>query len=123
MTTSPASTSRDEAGKPATESHESTVLITGATTGIGAEAAVDLAERGWRVFVHGRNRKRGEEVVSRIRNIDGEAVFLQADFASPHAVRDLATAIRNRTDYLDALVLNAGLSQSECVNVWGGIEE
>lgn len=100
-----------------------TALITGATNGIGAEAAVELADRGWQVLVHGRNRERGETVVARARNAGGTATFLQADFTSRKAVRDLATDVRDQTDHLDALVLNAGVVSDTCRLVWDGVEE
>lgn len=100
-----------------------TALITGATSGIGAEAAVTLAGRGWKVYVHGRNRRRGEAVVARVRAAGGDATFFQADFSSREAVRALADAVRSRTDRLDALVLNAALSTDECRLAWDGVEE
>lgn len=101
-----------------------TVLVTGATSGIGAEAAVDLADRGWRVFVHGRDPDRGQDVVDRAERVGGEASFFRADFTDRAAVRDLAADVRDRLDGgLDALVLNAGLACDECRLGWGGIEE
>ncbi|WP_247730282.1 SDR family NAD(P)-dependent oxidoreductase [Halovivax limisalsi] len=99
-----------------------TVLITGATAGIGANAAKRLAARGWDVLVHGRNRERGEDLVGDIRDAGNEAAFIRADFADPAGVRALADAVRDRVDELDALVLNAALSRSECAEGWGGVE-
>lgn len=87
-------------------------LVTGATSGIGHVAAERLAERGWRVLVHGRDRARGERVVDDIQLAGGDAVFLRADFADFDAVRELATRVRAEPR-LDALVNNAALSVSE----------
>lgn len=100
-----------------------TALITGATNGIGAEAAVELAGRGWDVLVHGRNRQRGKNVVARVQDGGGEATFLQADFSDREAVRDLAAAVHDETAHLDALVLNAGIVSDTCRLVWDGVEE
>jgi len=91
------------------------VLITGATSGVGREAAVELGELGATVLVHGRDRERGAGVVDAIETApgDGAATFLSADFADLGAVRDLATEVRERHDSLDILVNNAGLARNE----------
>lgn len=108
-----------------TDADSHTVLVTGATSGIGAKAAVDLATRGWRVFVHGRDRSRGEAVVERARRASASdnVEFLRADFADRSAVRGLAETVRERTSRLDALVHNAGLSRGSCRLAWDGVEE
>lgn len=46
---------------------ETTALITGATDGLGRSVATELARRGARVLVHGRNPKRGAETIAAIR--------------------------------------------------------
>lgn len=100
-----------------------TALITGATNGIGAKAAVKLAERGWHVLVHGRDQQRGDAVVARAEDTGGEATFFQADFSSRDAVRQLATDVQEKVSHLDALVLNAGIASESCRLVWDGVEE
>ncbi|ELZ14314.1 short-chain dehydrogenase/reductase SDR [Halovivax asiaticus JCM 14624] len=99
-----------------------TVLLTGATAGIGANAAKRLAARGWDVLVHGRNRERGETLVDEIRAAGNRATFLRADFADPEGVHTLVDAVRDHTETLDALGLNAALSSSECAEGWDGVE-
>ncbi len=86
-----------------------TVLVTGATDGIGRETALALGRLGARVLVHGRDREKGEAVVDRLRDGPAAGASLHlADFASFDAVRDLARAVRADCDALDALVNNAG---------------
>jgi retinol dehydrogenase-12 len=80
------------------------VVVTGASSGIGAQAAVDLARMGATVVPVGRDRKRLDKVASRI-----DAEPLQADFASLAQVRRLAKQLRERHPRIDALVNNAGL--------------
>ena len=63
----------------ATESK--TALVTGSTDGVGRFVARKLAADGWRVFVHGRDEGRGEQVVAEIRAKRGSADFLRAEFA------------------------------------------
>ena len=83
-------------------------LVTGATSGIGRVAATALAGMGATVLLTGRDRGRGEAAVEEIRRRGGTAEFLQADFASLRAVRDLAAEVRSRHSRLDVLLNNAG---------------
>ena len=86
-----------------------TILVTGSTSGIGRETALALGRLGARVFVHGRDREQGVQVVDRLHEFgaDGSALFL-ADFARLSAVRDLASDVTDACDSLDVLVNNAG---------------
>jgi NAD(P)-dependent dehydrogenase (short-subunit alcohol dehydrogenase family) len=68
-----------------------TALITGSTDGLGRQVALRLAESGFRVLVHGRDRGRGKIVVEEIRAAGGSARFLEAGLASlAAAARELA---------------------------------
>lgn len=86
-----------------------TVLVTGATDGVGRALALRLAGEGALVLVHGRNRQRGEAVLEEIRAGGGQARFYQADFAALAGVRELAAAVSAAHDRLDVLVSNAGI--------------
>ncbi|WP_182113109.1 MULTISPECIES: SDR family NAD(P)-dependent oxidoreductase [unclassified Actinotalea] len=80
-----------------------TIVITGASDGIGAAAARDLAARGERVIVVGRSPQKTADVA---RGIGAE--HLVADFARLDDVRALAAALVERTDRIDVLANNAG---------------
>jgi NAD(P)-dependent dehydrogenase (short-subunit alcohol dehydrogenase family) len=86
-----------------------TALITGATDGVGRVVARALAQQGWRVLVHGRDRPRGEALVREIEQAGGRATFLAADLASLAEVRRLVDAVNQQTDRLDLLINNAGI--------------
>jgi NAD(P)-dependent dehydrogenase (short-subunit alcohol dehydrogenase family) len=86
-----------------------TALITGSTDGVGRVVATRLGQDGWRVLVHGRDRERGERVVSEIKNAGGAAEFLAADLASLADVRRLAEAVHKTTERLELLINNAGV--------------
>jgi NAD(P)-dependent dehydrogenase (short-subunit alcohol dehydrogenase family) len=81
-------------------------LVTGATSGIGRAAAHELAREGAEVIVHGRDPKRGEQVVAEIVQTLGQARFVAADLSDPTEVRRLA----DEAGAVDVLVNNAGLS-------------
>lgn len=87
---------------------QQTVLITGATDGIGDVVARALVERGARVIVHGRNAERVEEARGRIGG-EGATETAVADLASFAQVRALAEDPGQRHDRIDALANNAGI--------------
>jgi len=81
-------------------------LVTGATSGIGRAAALQLARDGWEVVVHGRNHERGSEVVEEIEANGGRARFVAADLHDLGSVRALVDDVGD----VDELVNNAGAS-------------
>ena len=86
-----------------------TVLVTGATDGVGRVVARRLGKSGARVLAHGRDERRGREVVADIHADGGKAVFLAADFASLDEVRRLTSEVPGAADRLDILINNAGI--------------
>jgi NAD(P)-dependent dehydrogenase (short-subunit alcohol dehydrogenase family) len=86
-----------------------TVLITGATDGLGRALAVRAHAEGARVLAHGRDEARGQALVD---ELGGDRVrFLVADLASLAAVRGLADAVREE-ERLDVLISNAGIGST-----------
>jgi NAD(P)-dependent dehydrogenase (short-subunit alcohol dehydrogenase family) len=83
-----------------------TALVTGATSGIGRAAAIQLAREGADVIVHGRDAQRGEQVVAEITQQGGKAHFTAADLSDPIEIRRLA----DEAGQVDVLVNNAGFS-------------
>jgi NAD(P)-dependent dehydrogenase (short-subunit alcohol dehydrogenase family) len=81
-------------------------LVTGATSGIGRAAAIQLAREGAEVIVHGRDAGRGEQVVAEIAKEGGKARFIAADLSDPIEIRRLA----DEAGEVDILVNNAGFS-------------
>jgi NAD(P)-dependent dehydrogenase (short-subunit alcohol dehydrogenase family) len=81
-------------------------LVTGATAGIGRAIALRLARDGAEVLVHGRDPKRGQDVVDAISAEGGRARFIAADVGDAAAVTRLA----KEAGEVDILVNNAGVS-------------
>ena len=88
------------------------VVVTGATSGIGQHAAMQLAELGAMVVPVGRDAQRLERVDAELRKRGSQAEPLQADFASQAEVRRLAAALLGRHARIDVLVNNAGVVRS-----------
>jgi NAD(P)-dependent dehydrogenase (short-subunit alcohol dehydrogenase family) len=87
---------------------ERTVLITGASRGIGAATAIAFAREGARVAVNFRSDEEGAHTTCRtIRNAGGVAEPFQADVADADAVVALSTAVENALGPVDVLVNNA----------------
>jgi retinol dehydrogenase-12 len=89
-----------------------TVLVTGATSGIGLETARALAKKGATVVVGARDSKRGQAVVDEITAGGGSAELLEIDMASLASIRNAADRICATHTKLDVLVNNAGTAVS-----------
>ena len=87
-----------------------TVLVTGATSGIGREAARQLARLGAHVVLGVRDPERGEEVLREIGSAGGSAEVLPIDLASFESVRRAASRFAGTHASLDVLVNNAGVA-------------
>jgi NAD(P)-dependent dehydrogenase (short-subunit alcohol dehydrogenase family) len=83
----------------------SIALVTGATAGIGRAVALQLAELGAEVIVHGRNAARGRATVAEIEAAGGRARFVAADLGAADEVRRLA----KEAGEVDILINNAGV--------------
>jgi NAD(P)-dependent dehydrogenase (short-subunit alcohol dehydrogenase family) len=90
---------------------EATILVTGATDGLGKRVAQELAAKGATVMLHGRSPERLEATLEELRRKTGneEHRSYLADFSSLGEVRGLAERILSDQGRLDVLVNNAGV--------------
>ncbi len=87
-----------------------TIVITGATDGIGLAASPELAKRGARVLMVGRNPEKTAAAEAEVKRRSGSAEVssLLCEFAFQSAIRRLAGQILERCERIDVLVNNAG---------------
>jgi NAD(P)-dependent dehydrogenase (short-subunit alcohol dehydrogenase family) len=96
---------------------ERTIVITGATDGLGKALASDLAPGGGRLILHGRSEEKGQALIEELRpRATGELEWRRADLSSLDEVRGLADELLDE-DRIDVLVNNAGVGTA------GGREE
>ena len=100
------------------------ILVTGATDGIGKQTALELAQMGHNVLIHGRNKAKSEEVAAKIREISGndKTEAVHADLTDFDEIKALAETIKARQSYLNVLLNNAGVFENEKIILPNGLE-
>ncbi len=97
-----------------------TVLVTGASSGIGRASAIGLAQLGATVLLTGRDEQRTRAVEASIVRAGGQARASLLDLSDPSAIDGFASQLRDELGRLDGLVHAAGaLSRSFAENVEG----
>ena len=88
------------------------ILITGASSGIGAATARALAAADAAIAIHARNNRAGaDKVADLVRDSGGEALVLQGDLAVAGTARHLVDATAAKFGRLDVVVSNAGFAE------------
>ncbi len=99
----------------ATNMQGKTILISGATNGIGKQSALELAKMGAQIVIIGRNKAKTEETLREIQSSSGnkDVHALIADLSSMAEVRRVADDFKKQYARLDVLLNNAGSFFSE----------
>ena len=104
----PAGPSPSVKGKPGAKRRTRIAVVTGASSGIGAVTAQQLAAIGYRVSLVARNKEKLEGLAGVIRAAGGEADVIAVDLARPEGVRAVYDKVMERGEGIDVLVNNAG---------------
>lgn len=99
-----------------------TVLITGATDGIGKAAALQLAKLGARIVFTARSEEKAEALKSAIADLGAEAAYVVCDLSSLTSVKNCAREFLHTHDSLQVLIHNAGVMPPQRQESRDGIE-
>jgi NADP-dependent 3-hydroxy acid dehydrogenase YdfG len=87
-----------------------TVLITGASSGIGRGLALEISRRGARIGLVARRAESLKELVDEIGATNGQALALPADVLDSDSLRSAADDLRSAFGPIDILIANAGVA-------------
>ena len=93
-----------------TDNSKKTIIVTGASSGIGMEAARMFARQGANLVLAARRKDRLESLAEELGKIGCETLVVAIDLSDPTVAGDLLTAARERFGRFDVLVNNAGFS-------------
>ena len=86
-----------------------TVMVTGATSGMGRASAIMFAQEGAEVILIGRDEQRGNEVVAKIEEMGEKAKLYLCDISIEKNVEELYQVISESYEKIDVLFNNAGI--------------
>ncbi len=87
---------------------DKTVVITGATSGLGRATALQLAQKGAFVVIIARSNTKANEVINKIEKEGGKGQFIISELSSMKDTKEAAERITKDVDRLDVLINNAG---------------
>ncbi len=101
-----------------------TILITGSTDGIGKQTAIDLARKGARVIIHGRNIEKVKETEHYIHSRSNDSIIdtVVGDLSSFEQIQKVSEVLHKKYDKIDVLINNAGVYQNERILSIDGFE-
>jgi NAD(P)-dependent dehydrogenase (short-subunit alcohol dehydrogenase family) len=102
-----------------------TILVTGATDGIGKATAQELAKMGAHVIIHGRDRDRTQKTKDEICKATGneQLDIVLADLCSLHQVKTMAGEIITKNPQFNVLINNAGVYLKDRLVTEDGFEQ
>jgi NAD(P)-dependent dehydrogenase (short-subunit alcohol dehydrogenase family) len=98
------------------------VLVTGGTSGIGRQAAIDLAGAGAKVAVFGRRQAEGEAAVAEITKAGGTGIFIRGDVTSEADLRRAVETVVSKFGRLDVAFNNAGVEHFAPFSTYTDVE-
>jgi NAD(P)-dependent dehydrogenase (short-subunit alcohol dehydrogenase family) len=106
---------------------QKTCFITGANSGIGKQAAIQLAQAGFQVFIGARSFERGQTALLEIKEKSGSTAveLIKIDLSSKQSIIEAAAILNKQLSQLDVLIHNAAdfnIAQKETLQSVDGIE-
>jgi NAD(P)-dependent dehydrogenase (short-subunit alcohol dehydrogenase family) len=88
-----------------------TAVVAGGNSGVGKATSIALAKKGYRVIIHGRDPQKTKAAADEIAAASGNKniEFVAADVSKISGMKELADAIKKKTDTIDVLVLSTGV--------------
>ena len=99
-----------------------TVVITGATSGLGRATALQLARKGASLVVVARSAAKADEVIDEVEREGGTGQPVISDLSSMRKTKDAAEGIIKAVDRLDVLINNAGAHFPEYRETFEGLQ-
>ena len=101
-----------------------TIVISGATNGIGKAAAIELSKKNPRLLFTYRNQKLADELLTEIKNLspDTQVHLVYCDFSNQDSIKKCADEINNLCEKIDLLINNAGVVNTSYRETNEGIE-
>ena len=101
-----------------------TILLTGATDGIGLETAKVLVSEGHTLWIHGRNASKLSNVKEQLLKLNNEAIVetVIADLSDLNQVKEMASEVLSKLSHLDVLINNAGIYSTPKTITDAGLE-
>ena len=93
------------------EFKEKVIIVTGASSGIGRDTAIEFAREGANVVVAARREEEGLKTVDLIKEIGGNSIFVQADVAHSNDVKAIVETAISHFGRLDFAFNNAGTAE------------
>ena len=94
-----------------------TVLITGASGGIGSEIARKFAKLDYNIVIcYNQNKESADRLISELKELGVDAISVQADVSDENQVENLFAMAENAFGGVDVLINNAGISQIKMIN-------
>lgn len=101
-----------------------TAVITGGNSGVGKAVAVQLAQQGYRVIIHGREASKTQLAAEEIKTLSGNSnvEYVVADVSVIKGMKALADAVKQKTGSIEALVLSTGVILPNHIITADGLE-
>ncbi len=102
-----------------------TILLTGATDGIGKRTAFKIAKNNVTLLIHGKNMEKGHYIREKIIAETGNKniFYFNADLSSFKEIDELSSAIHKQFSKIDVLINNAGIYENRKIILENGIEK